>query len=508
MPVVFEPQAPFSQRVAEQYGQNRQLMEQARMFAQARGDNVQLQQAELQARVQGASAAAETALGGSRLEAQQVAQARDIASQYGLQAEQNEFRAAAQSAAFQQQQQMAILDERLAEQQLTFREQQDLRQLQQGWKSLDSDVAAGRLTPDEAAQIKGLMGPKISRLMAQESISQQKREAEEIKLMQGRNALIQQEQANAEAFQAAQAKNAFGFEVDTSAAPEIASQVVAQNPALATDPVALQGAVEAEARRQGKGVRWYQTKTGRQIHPEDKARIDAEYKAKAEAQQNRVKAQADRQKAIGDFIANRMKPDALGAMPDFDTVAKEAEKYADMVHRLSMSPDERKEYDAQEQAKAKRLEEAKAQATDYEKRLAQAQNQPVTPATRSYLPDLAWLVDFHKRFPGGPAFTTDKKLQAEYNARAYRVKQAEDMGAGKLPPIPTALQGNRTADVNSSRGAVTRRVEVTPNRMGELRQLANLLRSGAPTEEVFRGASPDEVEIIRYLSQGGKPNPR
>src|SRR5438128_1544350 len=137
-------------------------------MAQRNGQLAQLQAAELNARVQGAGEAAQTALGGAKLEQQGVAQAQDIAAQYGLQAQRLGAQEAMASAEMQNRANLAVLQEKLGEQELTFKENQDLRQLQAGFKNVDSDP---NLTADQKYEIKSMMGPRISRMMAQEPLA-------------------------------------------------------------------------------------------------------------------------------------------------------------------------------------------------------------------------------------------------------------------------------------------------------------------------------------------------
>lgn len=493
MPVLFEAPQPFDQSVAENYGRRQSLMQQAGLFRQQQGQVAGLQEAELSARVSGASAAADASYRGSALESEGVGRAQEIASRYGLQDQEIRARAELAGAQMQHQAQMRVLDEQLAEQQLSFREQQDLRQLQAGWKSVDEDP---NLTDQEKYQIKSLMGPRISRLMAQESLSRQKAQEEEIKLIQGRNALLQQQAADAEAFQAAQAKNAFGWEMDLSAAPQIAEELLSKNPALAMDAEAFEKAMQEESRKRGKGVRWYQTKSGRQIHPEDKARIEGEIKMREQRAAREEKIRSEMGKTYSDTFSNLMKPDANGQSMDVEKANEIAMKAADGARRAMMTPQEREEEDQRTKAMTQAKEEGQSMLMEFEKkRGAIISNGKATPQNVQDLTEMISILNQWK----SPYFAP-KEEKAKFVAAYKRILSDTRLGMGELPAVkkpssdPWAGHPRDTSNVPQPR-------QLTPQDREQVKIGVQLIRQGYPMETVERYQfSPAALEEIRRQS--------
>jgi hypothetical protein len=350
----------------------------------------------------------------------------------GIQQTELEMRPAMQAAAIQQRAQLE-LDMWTQQQNFNARDAEELTRQQNSLSELMTKVQSGEISEQEYYQMASSAAPRVNALTAKMQSTKQREMEQDIQRSKMLNDLTQQTISRNEAFHAAQTQNAFGWEVDQGSMADLAQSVIQENPALAADPAALARAVEQKSRAEGKGHRWYQTRNGREIHPEDAARIERQQKDRELRAQKDVKDREVRAKAVGDYIAHRMKPDSLtGATPDIAAVAKEAEAYADQLHRLSMPPEERKEYDARQELQQKRLEEAKKQAATFEgelKNLTEKGN--FVAATPGYARDLAYLVEFHKRFPGGPAFAP-KKEQGEYNAAYARAMEAKRAGAGEL----------------------------------------------------------------------------
>jgi len=323
MPIVFEAAQPLDPRAAASAG---------RLNARSQIDAEETRRmsiyADLAAR--GAELQSRSGLAGVEMQSRERMQREQSAQQLQEQATQvgiNNTRVGMQEsiAAAEMQNRLAVrkLDFQLDQQALTRKEQGELVQLQSAFKGIDNDP---NLTANQKYELKSLMGPKISRLMAQEAVSKKHFEEEQVKGFRMKNELAQTEQARAEAFQAAQMNNSFNFEPDPTAVPELEREVSALYNIPSGSPE-FKKKVDQLARERGLGYRWFPTKSGRQIHPADENRLKAggqKEKDEAKMQEVALKQADSIRKSTNDYI--KTVTDATGSPPSDEQVQKHIEQ--------------------------------------------------------------------------------------------------------------------------------------------------------------------------------------
>lgn len=488
MPITFEPAQPFASSILQGYGRSQARNDSAQnQLAQNRiMADLMLGEAQIKQR---AYESGSEQLQRDRMMWEEGAQkSQGIAAQYGLSGQEISGRMAMQAAEGQQRAQLMQLEQTLREQDLTFREKQDLRQLQAGFKSVDEDP---NLSAQEKYEIKALMGPKISRLMAQESVSQQKAQGEMTELHKQQRLKMEQAEADADSFRAAALKNNFTFEPDAEALPKVSAEVAALNPGLDPKSPEFQKKVQDTMKQRGLGNRWFISGGKPTMHPADESRVLAKQKGQMGGGQEVKEAELLQR---SERVASQVEKWASSqeTYPSAEAIQKKAVEFAKvMVQVEDVLRGGTPGAQSKEQVKLKTKEEASVIDTRIDEI---SKRQDITPQNQAQA--LNALRDL-KKLTG--EFRIDQRSD-EINAHIQGVM--DRVNSLTQPTVQETLTpgfgSNRVADINARPqnpvgGPAAGASEAVKTRV-------QMLKAGYREEVVFQGVSEQDKALIKQLA--------
>lgn len=428
----------------------------------------------------------------------------------GLQEQEMQQRPMLQAAGIEQRSR-AEMDQWVAQQQFTARDQQELDRQRNSLGELMSKRDSGEITEPEFYQMASRVAPRINSLQEREKMTQQRSQSQMMKshadmfaadaeLKKTQAAEMEKKRAELDEYNAANISNRMHFRVDPTQSNTLAREILTADPSLAMNPAALVQRINDLGQERGMGD-YYWTKRNGDISLDPLSEMKKKAGSLNKADQEITEDQRLKMAEKAHEMALKEKRDD----PTINVDARAAEIKKGFLADLEARRAERHP----PPATPLKPEEQQAAVGSNNNNLDFIKNSLLPNKAKDEAANLTsrlnGLIDRTGLQPGSmrgePRRTADEIVnrlkQLHEAARASTVGwTTEANGVG--PSSLTA--GQRTADVNSGQTPDA----LTPEKRAQVSTRVKMLRDGYRPEFVFQGVPPEVVAEVQRILRGGQ----